>query len=165
VACRHEAAYGQTYADMQQRCYWDYWRVLTAGDSRLTASQVAPVPAERLLDQQAYDGQVSQAVAEGGTSEFSGLLVVPAGESGAINLAWQLPARVIRQEDHAWVYRLRIQKQPGLGRLPLQLSVTAPQGARLQAQDGWQESGKPGTWVWSGTVVEASQFELTFTTR
>ena len=81
VACKHEAVYNLTYTGMQQRCYWDYWRVLTAGDSQKESSEVTFIPADQLLTQQAYDGQVSQALAEGGAAELAGMMVLPAGES------------------------------------------------------------------------------------
>ncbi len=162
TVCKHEAFYNLTYEGLQQRCYWDYWRVLAAGGSQLISGQAAVVPADQLLTRQGYDGRVEKALAEGGSSEFSGLMVLPAGETRRLALEWQLPARVIRQEGEGMIYTLRMQKQPGLLDLPLTLKVTAPQGMSFVPAPGWQAGPEPATWVWSGRVIEPLQFNLVF---
>ena len=165
VPCKHAATYGvtfgNTYYDLQQRCYWDYWRVLAAGDSRLTASQAAAVPAERLLNGMAYNGQVEQAAAEGGSTEFAGMLVLPGGQTQAVRLEWRLPGRVLEAEGDSFLYTLKVQKQPGINRCALELAVKAPQGMSMKAADGWQ-AGAAGEWVWSGSLEETLEFQLEF---
>ncbi len=162
IVCKHAAEYGQTfgntYYDLTQRCYWDYWRLLAAGDSRLTAGQAESVPAERLLSGRAYSGQVSQTSAEGGTTEFAGLLVLPGGQSQAVRLEWQLPRRVLRQSGRGYAYDLRVQKQPGLSSVQFGLTVIPPAGTALQPPSGWQ----PGQRGWKGSLDEPLEFHLEF---
>jgi hypothetical protein len=71
VACIHQAEYSQSYTGMQERCYWDYWRVLTRS-SRLTGSHVTPVPAGELLNKQAWDGALDITAGEGNMQAIGG---------------------------------------------------------------------------------------------
>ncbi len=162
VECLHQGVYGLTYAELQDRCYWDYWRVLTAGDSRLTSTQVPAVPGALLLNRADYPGVVKLAPAEGGTTEFAGLLVLPTASSQQLSLEWQLPERILTREKNLVKYSLHIQKQPGLQRAVLRITVFAPTGLRLRETEGWQEGNDPGTYVWKGTLEENLSHFLVF---
>ena len=162
AACKQEAVYNLTYEGLQQRCYWNFWRVLAMGDSRLMAGQVAAIPAEQLLAQKPYDGQIGQFPAEGGATEFSGMMVLPAGDHREVLIQWQLPSRVVHKTGGEYVYLLRIQKQPGLEDLPVKLSLTIPGGSTLQPNKGWVQSVGADTWEWSGVLAERTQFRLEF---
>ena len=169
IICKHAAdygvTYGNTYYDMQQRCYWDYWRVLAAGDSRLSASQAAAIPADALLTGMAYNGQVDQAAAEGGTTEFAGMMVLPAGQSQTVSLEWLLPRRVLEIESERIVYTLKVQKQPGIDRSALRLVVIAPVGMSLNEIDGWRMGDTASEWAWTGSLEETLEFRLVFSRR
>lgn len=161
IECLHQGYYGLTYADLQQRCYWNYWRVLTAGGSQLLTSQVAAVPAEWLLNGKGYQGVVQSIPAEGGTMEYSGLLVLPSGTQQLVALNWTLPPGVLQRQGDGWLYRLRVQKQAGVVRTGLRLVVIAPTGQALEIQDGWRE-GAEGEWIWEGGLEETLDFTLSF---
>jgi len=106
--CIHEPYYGQSYDDMMNRCYWDYVRVYVPGGSELQEAvgfepdSVESLPGER-------DTQV-----------FTGFFVMAPGEEREITLRYDLPAEAVTDG----VYRLRVQKQPGTGALPLSVQVS-----------------------------------------
>ena len=166
IVCKHAAdyglTYGNTYYDLQQRCYWDYWRVLAAGDSRLIRGQAAAIRADALLTGIAYNGQVDQSAAEGGTTEFAGMMVLPAGQSQTVSLEWLLPRRVLEMDQDTLIYTLRVQKQPGIARSDLRIGVISPAGMRLNEADGWLPGTEAGEWVWSGSLEETIEFRLVF---
>ncbi len=159
--CKHEAVYGKTYAEMQVRCYWDYWRVLTVPGSRLLSARAAAVPGEWLLSGQGWDGTVETLPVENGARAFAGLLVLPVGQSQEVALNFALPPEVIQPLGGTrLVYHLRVQKQAGLGHLPLEVQLLLPVGVELAGPPaGWQAQGA-GQWRWQGDLLQAQEFEL-----
>jgi hypothetical protein len=163
VACVHQAYYDLTYSQMQARCYWDYWRVYTPAGDRLGQAQIQPVPADRLLDKQAWDGPVEQYGGEAGTQVLAGLMVLPTHQQQQVGLELSLPGTVVQPIENGFRYTLRVQKQAGLDSLPLKLTVTAPAGVKLAAGvTGWQPVEGQNSWTWSGTIRQTSDFELDF---
>lgn len=162
VICKQEATYGSTYADLQARCYWDYWRVLAASGSRLASFKAAPVLAEQLLNQQGWDGQVGQQSGENGAWVLDGIMVLPAGGQQTNELAWHLPGSVLRQVGGGLVYVLRVQKQPGLAGLPLHLTILPPAGMRPAALGSDWMQQIDGSWTWQGTLEHNQAFQMKF---
>lgn len=165
VACVHQAYYDLTYSQMQQRCYWDYWRVYTAGGDQLVGAQIQPVPAGRLLDKQDWNGPVESSGGEAGTLVLAGLVVVPTNQQQQVGLELRLPGRVVTAEANGFQYKLRVQKQGGEDALALKVSVTAPAGMALAAGEstqGWQAVEGQTAWVWSGTIRQTTDFVLDF---
>ncbi|MEZ4771135.1 MAG: DUF4012 domain-containing protein [Caldilineales bacterium] len=119
--CIQKADYGDSYEDLQRYCYFDYLRVY------------APAGAQ-LLDAQGFEpDSVGQTTGETGSALFSGFLVTPAGAGHEVVLRYRLPAGVI-QDD---LYRLRIQKQPGVPAWPVEIVIDDPSGGwKLTAGDG-----------------------------
>lgn len=162
VACVHREMYGLTYGDLQNRCYWNYWRVLVPGESELVDTRVPAVPPEMLLNQKGYDGVVQSSLAEGGTIAFAGVLVLPSGDRQTAILSWRLPSRVVRKTNEGWVYALRVQKQPGVVHSGLRLIVQIPEGMKVRSMDGWRAGLQPGEWIWEGWLEETTDFRLVF---
>jgi hypothetical protein len=163
VPCVQEAEYSQTYQGMQVRCYWDYWRVLTRS-TRLAGSQVVPVPAEQLLDKQAWDGPLDVTAGEWGTQAIGGLIVLPTNQTRDIVLQYDLLPGVVQANQNELVYTLHIQKQPGLVKLPLTLQVISPENYVLSnPPTGWQSGVDSHTWTWIGTLIHPVDFRLIFT--
>jgi hypothetical protein len=162
VACRHEAAYGQEYEDLQRRCFWNYWRVYAAPGSQLTSVVAPPLPGQYLLSQQDWDGRLDVLSGEGGAQVFGGPLMLPAAGLGEIVLNYQLPAGILAGEAGGLVYRLRLQKQAGLVELPVQVRVTAPAGYRAEALNAaWFNDA--GTAVWQASLQTTQAIALRFT--
>jgi len=163
VPCVQEAEYSQTYQGMQLRCYWDYWRVLTRS-TRLTASQVASVPADQLLDKQAWDGTLDVTAGEGNTQAIGGLMVLPTRQTRDIVLKYDLLPGVVQANQNELVYTLHIHKQPGLVKLPLTLQVISPENYVLSSPPTGSQSGVEGhSWTWNGTLIQPLDFKLIFT--
>jgi len=165
VACVHETSYGSgVYQDMQQRCYWDYWRLYTRADTRLTEANRTPVPGEWLLDGTPWDGEVTTQPGEQGTQEIAGFFVLPTSQQQDLSLQFDLPGEILKKgKNNAWVYKLRIQKQAGLADLPLVLQIRAPAGTQWATpESGWQLDSASGFWIWSGKIEFPSEFELVF---
>ena len=101
--CIHETRYGDSYADMRERCYWDYVRVyLPAGAVVRDVSGFDP-------------GSVEPATQEGARLIVSGLMVLAPGQERTVRIAYELPNSVYAKGS----YQLIVQKQPGTGALPL----------------------------------------------
>ena len=95
--CIHEPRYGDTYADMAQRCYFNYLRVFVPEGSRLLAAEgVRPDTASTLPG-------------ENGTTILTGYIELPPGQTGQVRLRYELPAGTVANDS----YHLRLQKQPG----------------------------------------------------
>jgi hypothetical protein len=164
VDCKHEASYGKgTYADMQTRCYWDYWRVYLAAGSRLSGSTVPPVAGQMLLNKTDWNGPAHSENAEKGLTVVSGLMVLPTNSRQEFKLALQLAPNSLKSlPQGTWTYALRIQKQPGLELLPVTVTVKLPEGSLpVIVPSGWVK--QPGqNWVWQGNLSGTQDLSLTF---
>jgi hypothetical protein len=117
-----------TYASMEQSCYWNYLRVLAPRGSALQA-------AEGIADAGMADDI-------GVISAFGGYLVVPRASTRAVRLTYALPHGV--WNDTA--YHLRLDAQAGTGPMPVTVQVVLPPGYSLRgASDSY-------TWVDKQTV-------------
>jgi hypothetical protein len=134
-ACVQESRYGDTYADMMDRCYWDYVRIYVPSGSALMDGPDLALPAGSLLarsEETALPRTITPALEEGGWPVWAGFFDLP--PLGEREMAWEyrLPAGVVEQRaggNH--VYRLRVQKQAGTLDVPLSLDVRLPPGAEL----------------------------------
>jgi hypothetical protein len=154
VACVHQAVYDtNTYAELSQRCYWDYWRVYVPMGSTLLESQVKSVPGEQLLARQPWPGVVEVYPGEGGMQVFAGMLVLPTRQQESISLTYSLPAGVIAvTEVGSLRYTLRLHKQPGIEAIDVRVQVRLPQGYVPDAStQGW-EAGEASSWVWTARL-------------
>ena len=116
--CKHESVYGQTYDDLTRRCYWDYLRVYAPAGSQVLA-------AEGLEAVEVEEG-------EAGATVIAGEFVLPPGTSHSVRLVYRLPDAVVQEG----VYRLRIQKQPGIAAMPLRVALRGQPGSLWVGEDG-----------------------------
>ncbi len=70
-----------------------------------------------------------------GTQGYGTLLVVPGGDSLNTSFRFALPEAVISHVSSSdpWVYRLRVQKQPGTLAHPLTIRIHLPHGTAVQS--------------------------------
>lgn len=108
--CVHQPLYWQSYADLQQGCYWDYVRVVAPAGSRL-------VQATGLRDASAEEPAEDRAV-------FGGYFVLERGETRVVTFEYDLPPDVLDQSH----YLLHLEKQPGKETVPVSVQVTLPRG-------------------------------------
>ena len=114
--CIHAPRYGDSYEEMTERCYFDYVRVYAPAGSELRESSGF------------QPGSVETMSGERGTQLFAGFFVIAPGEEREIKLSYDLPSAVVADG----VYRLRVQKQPGTGALPLRVQVSGAAQARYK---------------------------------
>jgi hypothetical protein len=164
VPCKHEPTYGKgTYADMQTRCYWDYWRIYRPLNTTLGDVSTDPIPGSLLLNGKDWTGKLDASTGEGQTAVFGGLIVLPTNSSGGYSFSNSLPTSVVKQNQAGtWNYVLRIPKQPGLEALPVKISIQLPPGMALSnPPDDWKLDGS-GKWTWKNSLTSTQEFSLTF---
>jgi hypothetical protein len=165
AACQQVISYGSgTYQDLQQRCYWDYWRVYTSQGTQLLSSTAQPVQASELLNGEGWFGQVESLAGEADTQVFAGMLVLPLSSSAQFELRYGLPDAILHPAGTGQLeYTLRMGVQPGLQGLPVRLEIRLPVSAHLfSSSDGFMPGGVD-TWIWQGELEKSIQLKLTFT--
>jgi hypothetical protein len=149
--CFQEARYGESYAEMMDRCYWDYVRVYVPPGSHLLAGPDLTAPAGSLLARSGVS-TMPPATAEGFGSDlavWSAFFDLAPGQERALVFDYALPASVLEQQAEGLAsYRLLVQKQPGTAAVPFQLELVLPADAgvvqTLPAGLVFQEAGDPG---------------------
>jgi hypothetical protein len=162
--CKQQVTYGEgSYQDMQQRCYFDYWRIYSPGESRLISSRTEPVPGDQLLNPLGWSGEVETSNGEMGTQVWAGLLVLPRGETRDFKLEIELSPDVIKRDEAGLLhYQLCVQKQPGLEFLPFKLEITLPDGYVPVVDDAdWQKSDL-NSWIWEENLIKRTEIDLVF---
>jgi len=147
------------------RCYWNYWRVLTGNGTALKNAIFDPVPQDYFrFDDMEWKNEVDTGPGEGGTYVLGGLTVVPQLQIQEVILETSLPISVIKEgNEGSLIYTLRIQKQPGIISLPVELQVTAPLGFTLSSlPEGWTANSNQTIYTWKGNVIKTTDFQLEF---
>jgi hypothetical protein len=130
--CQITPRYDPVYADMMDRCYWDYVRLVVPKGALLRSAPHIVVPAQALLRARDSAGQVDVEELPAGYVTWGQLLLLAPGEMVALDFTYELPAgTAARQADGTWLYRLRLPKQPGTDHPEWRVAVRLPPGARL----------------------------------
>jgi hypothetical protein len=141
VECEHGAfVRSPDYTDLQQRCYWDYFRIFVPGGVAPISGQAPSVPAAWLLSSEAQSGVIEVAHGEHGTTIFSGLFVLPTDETGQVQVAYALPPTVLSEQDGILTYTLDLFKQPGTLGTPIRIVIGPPEGYRIIEQTGLEQN-------------------------
>ncbi|MBX3048651.1 MAG: DUF4012 domain-containing protein [Anaerolineales bacterium] len=119
------------YEIMIHDCYWTYLRVYRPDGTRLTDYQAQSVPGEWVLSGNAVPDRIDYLDELEGFAEFGTLVVVPTQQSQTIAMAFSLPDGMIQQTETGYVYRLTLQKQPGVKQVDLNLGILLPVGAQV----------------------------------
>ena len=124
--CIHEPRYGDTYADMAQRCYFNYLRVYVPEGARLLAAEGVQADTAATLP------------GENGTTILAGYIVVPPGQTGQVRLRYELPAGTVANDS----YRLRLQKQPGTPGWPVTVVLQDSTGSWMPGEPAATRTNK-----------------------
>ncbi len=124
----HEQHRDETYASMEESCFWNYVRVLAPSGSRLLA-------AEGLTDAGSADD--IDAVAA-----FGGYVIIPRSSTQSVRLTYALDKNPIADDRYA----LKLQQQAGLPATPITLQLQLPPGRTVVG------SSHPFRWVNDHTV-------------
>ena len=104
---------------MMEGCYWDYIRVyVPQGSTLLSRSHPSGPNPEEVLP---------------GKAVFSGYLVIPPGGREEVSFRYRLPSGALA---HSGLYRLRLDKQPGISAFPVEMSFGLPAGWRMAQVKG-----------------------------
>lgn len=147
---------------MVERCYWNYLRVLVPSGSTLLDATRYPTPAEWLITETAQDGAPSVQPGVAGTTEFSTFLVVPSAEQRTVTFQYRLPASLVKRDEQGWHYRLKIQKQPGIVRIPTRVTLRLPDGAEVVSSSPAPDSRHGATVVFTLDLVQDEVLEVVF---
>jgi hypothetical protein len=131
ASCRHEPRYDETYAQMMERCYWDYLRVYVPSASTLTDATPHAVPAAALLSGRPSPAKVTVGPPEQGRNVFATLLLLHPSETLETRFEYSLPQSVWVVREPQPEYVLLIQKQPGTHATPVHVQVELPEGLTL----------------------------------
>ena len=123
--CIHELRqYGDTYADMVQRCYFNYLRVYVPEGTRLLAAEgVEP-------------NSLNTIPGENGTSVLAGDMALPPGQTEQVRLRYELPAGTVSKNS----YDLRLLKQPGTPGWPVTVVLNDSTGSWMPGELGAQRT-------------------------
>jgi hypothetical protein len=134
-SCIQEARYGDSYADMMDRCYWDYVRVYVPAGSRLLRGPDLPWPAGSLLAQAGQTPQQLPLVAQSegaDRSVWTGFFQLAPGAERTLQFEYTLPPQVLEfGADGLTGYHLWVQKQPGTEAVPLEVQMLLPVDAEV----------------------------------
>lgn len=164
VPCRHEARYGQQgrYAEMTERCYWDFWRLVVPDQIPLLSATETPVPGEWLLSGIPWAGGTTIEKGPAGSHVLEGFFVLPPGRQLTLTVHTRLPATLLEALPGGWWrYRLTLRKQPGLRALPARVVLIPPEGYQVRATSpGWQR--RDNTWVWEQNLSRSETLWVVF---
>jgi hypothetical protein len=110
------------------RCYWNYLRVYKQQGIELLDATPHAIPGDWMLLGQNVPARVDELDEEiNGVRGFGTLLVVPGGQTVNTSFKFALPASVVLQNnDGQFLYRLKVQKQPGTLANPLVIRMHLP---------------------------------------
>ena len=138
------------YSTNQDGIYGVYTRILTPA-----GSQVGDVQGQSMVP---VSGPESSD-AEAGRQTYGNFLLVPAG-TATLDYQWQTPS-LVETVDGQHLYRLTIQKQPGMGPEPLTVQIIVPDGATIvDESQGMVVSG--GTATYNGTLTDDLQLSVRY---
>lgn len=141
--CVQEARYGESYADMMDRCYWDYVRIYVPPGSKLLMGPDLALPPGSLLAQQGNAPaalNLSDQVIEDDWTAWTAFFDLAPGEERTLAFEYQLPASVLDRAGEQINYCLRAGKQPGTEAVPFCFQALPPANAGLVA---WASADLP----------------------
>jgi len=116
------------------RCYWNYLRVYKQGGVELLEASPHAIPGDWMLLGKGVPAQVDTLEEEiPGVQGYGTLLVVPGSQTMNTGFRFALPPSVIFHvaESDEYIYRLKVQKQPGTLANSLTVRVHLPENAQV----------------------------------
>jgi hypothetical protein len=165
--CEHGAFVRELdYRDLQHRCYWNYFRVYVPTGVIPISGTAPPVSADWLLTEEREAGGIQVLDGERDTTVFSGIFVLPPGETSTVQIEYILPQKVLQQiTEDRWTYTLQLAKQPGTHGVPVKVSVLLPEGfSSIEGQTSW-EIDADGVAQWEGRLWVDQVLSLSLTSE
>ncbi len=145
-------------------CFWSYLRIYTPVGSMLVSSTPHEIKAPwplREKDIPARTDTLDEAIT--GVQAYGTLLVVPTGQSLETSFTYRLPLGVVMKKNgnETFIYRLKIQKQPGTREIPLTLRFRLPSGMTvINPTDRLLEES--GSWKMATDLQQDREIEVQF---
>jgi hypothetical protein len=126
----------ESYEALKHGCYWNFLRIYTPLGAALEGSSPFPMPQGALYRRIGYNDieDTGRAYQEGDKQVYAGFFTVPAGSTRSIAFQYRLPQAVVRKDGDLLVYRLTLQKQPGVVSDEARIVISLPEGYRIQSQ-------------------------------
>ena len=121
---------GLTYLEQKNTCYWDYLRVYAPDGSILSSSSPFPMPQGALYRRIGYNDieDTGRTYTESNKAVFAGFFNLEVRESRSVAFVYTLPLGVVQRQGGRLTYSLFLQKQPGTGGIPVEVTVRLPAG-------------------------------------
>lgn len=136
-ACLQEARYGDTYADMMERCYWDYVRIyVPAGSQLLAGPDLAWPPGSLIVRKGEAPPQepIRATPGDGALAAWAAFMDLEPGAERTLTFEYRLPDWVLTEDaDGLLHYRLQVHKQPGTRAVPIEVEIALPPEAEVVA--------------------------------
>jgi len=151
------------YTDSMQQCYWDYWRVLAPAGIKLLYASPNHVSADELITRQGDTTSPRARAGAVGTTEISGIFVLPPNQSEEIRLIYELPTSVLDKTAPGEItYRLRLQKQSGVESLLANLTLTYPAAWQVKDSSISANREQPGELQYESKLLSDLDLVVTF---
>jgi len=161
--CHHDPNYGSgQYAELINRCYWNYVRVYTGAEAKLLDATLHDIPGDWIMTGQPITGKIDVQEGEHNTTSFGTLMITPFNATENTHFKYSLdPATVLSQHDEIVEYSLNLQKQSGTQGVLTNVSVTLPPNSVLiSAPSNGQLTGSQ--WATRFLLDEDMHFSLRF---
>jgi hypothetical protein len=164
IACIHEPNYGEGYyEDMQQRCYWNYWRVYVPIGTKLLKVTAPQITKDKLLSADGWNQNDVIQSEENGYQVFEGMLVLPTHSTQEIILDVVLPKSVLDvKSDGTYFYEVLIQKQHGVNLFDFNLEVLFPENTMISGDLAFGGEIKDNKFVFEKELSESVSFGFHF---
>jgi hypothetical protein len=129
--CEPEVRYDPVYTQMMDRCYWAYLRLYLPEGVRLIDVSTHPIPGSAMWDGEPWDGVPVMEPAEEGHAVVGQALLLPTASRTVLEFTYALPDTVVQSEGSCGTYRMDLQKQAGISRIPAEVTLSLPQSAVL----------------------------------
>jgi hypothetical protein len=152
-----------SYAELIARCYWSYLRLYVPETASLQGGTAQSVPGELMPRGEPVNGAITQEPGENGTQSFGALSLAPFNSTVTTTFVYLLPAEAVTDgpAPDVRLYRLKLQKQPGIGGLPVVLVIHLPPGASsISGSAGGRLDGE--TWRLDLMLIQDTEVQLSY---
>ena len=122
---------------VKDECHWGYFRIYTPQGTKLLRGAPPAIPAEATMLGQTIPARTDNLGSEDlpNAQVFGAMLLTPTQTTTETNFEFALPPEVVTPEAAGglWVYRLKVQKQPGTLAQTLILNLRLPAGAEIKS--------------------------------
>ncbi len=136
TSCDEQWMYrGATYEEWKNACYWNFFRVYVPSGVQLTSASSLPLPpgsVAEIIGAMHPDEETLQVGVEHNRSVFSGFFTVAAGQQRQISFDYSLPEWIVERQGDRLLYRLVLQRQPGVLGREVTVRMSFPSEYRLE---------------------------------